>query len=1303
MRSALRLGTERAEAARDEFLDELDDELADRQSGVPAELRLHASDFVTRATGQVRLPEGDPVIAALVGTAGAADIERQATLEFLYDPETAAVETLDKLRGQDRRLDGKPLDLDAATRQILHLPEDAEVSAEQRAEMYALCWEAREEGRATSRAALAVFHLERRLGVLAPDRKRHFTQGMSAHRTHGLNWSERPVTGLDTTRLRTRDLDGSTTYTEHWSGVPWRKTPQAYVVAGDMRDGKYVVRLDDDREVLIDFEEFAELVALDVRRQKPRRGTPVVLAIPFAGDGLLDGPRLLADRTGMTVFAHSAEVGLAQPDGKESTVLVIRRKGERKGEWIPSRRGLALDPLQGDPMAEFRDVQTQAIISDRTGEQIGRRSFHRKDLVDNGFEEASRHLDTITEAVHYNPVTNTYSAPFTMPAPGPLSDAFFEDFHADPRGPHLALRNGASRALFGREPQKRWHRRKSVLERPRPWMDIQGCATGDYRDVSVPSTADSHTNEGKFTADPLAQVPYGQRIANDIEQPVRATTCMDTLDTVNGRRVRVLFTDFWGREGRIVIFLPEPKGAELDRLAGVVGWHDGSGEASAEVRLRVLRGVRALRLVFGWNVKAQAEAARQGGYEELLRGFAALDDMWRADDRFTGLGRFTMDLFHRVVAARSEGGADPDQGAYRAVLAAAGTQQPGTSLRDFVPGLPDAVDRAVAWTSGADLADEAAAALRTGADRVGTAHHSRMFWARVKAEETLETLDVDALLPMVLGIDPAVDPNDALRAQVTTAFTYAYAAGWDASDPDVVGAHRLERLGAQSEDTLLRAAYTDETLTALKKEREDNEQSGQSEAALSTDLYDSPGRDFGPGPKPDRVDLSQVHTPWGLGKVRWTSPKDHVASSPSPLLVRGAVDPRDPAVVRVRLNGTDHDTPLDVFLELLAADREFMKQGPQVPLVLCLNGLGPDAKKVARRFADRLARTVWWTEYEVDLSEKGDSGLPVLTVQAPPGSTVPPDGGWRRRLPRSVGQTGPSLAVPPPCRTPAAVPPTPTRAGPVPDPSAAACAAVRAALGACPRRMRTRRTSSTRTRTSRRTSTRPAGRTSIRPAGRTPRRRTTDAPSRPTRRPTPPPTRRPTPPPTPPPTPHPRRRRRRRRSPSSRTRSRMPRRPASPGPGSGPCPCRVRGPGSRCPEWERPVRPRCRRWRQHPCRPRRSPSRSRPRCRLCRTRRWCRSFPSPRCSPTATRTRWGGWRSRWLGPGCATGGWACRCRRSISAATAPTPCAAVRARTGRRTPGSPVSSVPSGPSGPSCGASSWSCGISSRTCRPRTG
>lgn len=138
-------------------------------------------------------------------------------------------------------------------------------------------------------------------------------------------------------------------------------------------------------------------------------------------------------------------------------------------------------------------------------------------------------------------------------------------------------------------------------------------------------------------------------------------------------------------------FLPEPKGAGLDRLATQVAWHTGRGEASAEVRERTLRAVRALRLAFGWNV--EQEFGTTGGksgvatslrrafgrsapagtdYLGLLRGVAALDGMWRADSRFDGLGPFTLDLLHRVVEAHPEGGRSASQAGYAAVLGKAG-------------------------------------------------------------------------------------------------------------------------------------------------------------------------------------------------------------------------------------------------------------------------------------------------------------------------------------------------------------------------------------------------------------------------------------------------------------------------------------------------------------------------------------------------------------------------------------------------------------------------------------------------------
>ncbi len=248
----------------------------------------------------------------------------------------------------------------------------------------------------------------------------------------------------------------------------------------------------------------------------------------------------------MTVHAHSGEARLTEAEGA-SAVVVVRHRGRPTGDWVPSPPGLGLDPREGDPLAEFRQALTQAVISLRTGLQIGRRSFNVRNLVDHSFEESSRHLDTITEAVHYDPVTQTYSEPFTMEAPGSLDDAFFEDTHGDPRGLFLALRNGLTRKLFKRESWPRWHRRKSVTERPRRWLDIQGCQTGAYQDVSVPAVRDANTAEEPFVADPLTQVPYGQRIANELAgEPVRAGTGSGALEEIDGRWVRVLHTDAWG-------------------------------------------------------------------------------------------------------------------------------------------------------------------------------------------------------------------------------------------------------------------------------------------------------------------------------------------------------------------------------------------------------------------------------------------------------------------------------------------------------------------------------------------------------------------------------------------------------------------------------------------------------------------------------------------------------------------------------------------------------------------------------------
>ncbi|MEK8171944.1 hypothetical protein NKH77_28975 [Streptomyces sp. M19] len=65
-------------------------------------------------------------------------------------------------------------------------------------------------------------------------------------------------------------------------------------------------------------------------------GHPIVLAIPFAGDLERVLPQKLADRTGLTVWAHSGQATLSSDDAGTSTVDVLHAPGTARGEWTPS-------------------------------------------------------------------------------------------------------------------------------------------------------------------------------------------------------------------------------------------------------------------------------------------------------------------------------------------------------------------------------------------------------------------------------------------------------------------------------------------------------------------------------------------------------------------------------------------------------------------------------------------------------------------------------------------------------------------------------------------------------------------------------------------------------------------------------------------------------------------------------------------------------------------------------------------------------------------------------------------------------
>ncbi|MBE9500349.1 lonely Cys domain-containing protein [Streptomyces sp. GKU 257-1] len=156
-------------------------------------------------------------------------------------------------------------------------------------------------------------------------------------------------------------------------------------------------------------------------------------------------------------------------------------------------------------------------------------------------------------------------------------------------------------------------------------------------------------------ADPLADVAYGQLVANETGRTVYTTPFSNAV--VEMRRLRPgsrseepvlsLYTDEREPAAEWTVFRPEPKGAALDAVARAAGLHQDAGPAPEEVRERTLRLVRALRLVFGARVEDRTD------YRDLLSGIGALELMRSRDPALNQPGalRFTVELFEELARA----------------------------------------------------------------------------------------------------------------------------------------------------------------------------------------------------------------------------------------------------------------------------------------------------------------------------------------------------------------------------------------------------------------------------------------------------------------------------------------------------------------------------------------------------------------------------------------------------------------------------------------------------------------------------
>ncbi|NEE55013.1 hypothetical protein G3M55_61830, partial [Streptomyces sp. SID8455] len=138
------------------------------------------------------------------------------------------------------------------------------------------------------------------------------------------------------------------------------------------------------------------------------------------------------------------------------------------------------------------------------------------------------------------------------------------------------------------------------------------------------------------------------------------------------------------------------------------------------------------------------------------------------------------------------GGVDGDVTRQVLAEAAKAWRNSGGSLpvSGFVP-LPH-LRTAAAWLSDPAEVDRAAVdALRLTDPADAPAHRTRMFWARVRAEETLPGPGpaADALTVRALRLDQDAQVDDALRDRARALLTRGFAAGRNMADPDVVGAY----------------------------------------------------------------------------------------------------------------------------------------------------------------------------------------------------------------------------------------------------------------------------------------------------------------------------------------------------------------------------------------------------------------------------------------------------------------------------------------------------------------------------------
>ncbi|WP_431775189.1 lonely Cys domain-containing protein [Streptomyces cucumeris] len=543
---------------------------------------------------------------------GSVRVRLEAVLRDAFGPEVGSHETfepmlqslavLESARVGDPRFGSGPMDLEGIARWVLHLDPSVSLTPELYFNALSVVGSAARRGRAGSLAKVAACGLAFAGAVAGPTELR----SSAGDRFMGRNWTG--GTGLDLLVDRLAVVGAS-----ELPSAPWGAEP--YVVLAERAESDRIeVRDGHGNPVEVDEEEFAELVAHDPERPA---GAHVLLLVPGSGQGM--GPRLVADRAGVRVWATDGEFRLVpKPDGSGRHMLFLAKSRSPgsvpQGTWIPSDPGLVAD----DPSAEVTandgavfpdtDVQSFTLLTADGRELTGRAFLNETDMAIR--EDDLRPLSAVefySDLYEGLPGVDRNRESPLRPLPRPLRDAYLIVGHGQHGRAVLPRRStGLNQTVRPKEIGRMLARRKSLrrMRREAPvwalWCELGGLAPGK---------------------DPLEAVSGAQDVANETGRTVFSTDAEQGSSKAEGQwPPRLIKFDDPDRPAfRWLEFRPEPRAEALTALADMAGLPPRLERRTT----RVLRWVRALRRTHGVDIDTNPERAAQ--FQELIQGFASLE------------------------------------------------------------------------------------------------------------------------------------------------------------------------------------------------------------------------------------------------------------------------------------------------------------------------------------------------------------------------------------------------------------------------------------------------------------------------------------------------------------------------------------------------------------------------------------------------------------------------------------------------------------------------------------------------------